>query len=102
MMRAIRPAGEGRQANGESWSADGRLASVQAEADNQPKGRIIIDKQAPTIGPKIGKKGFVDEQGRIWIRDAAHAGIPIHWDVQIDDGADYLRVDRSGEEVQKS
>jgi hypothetical protein len=67
-----------------------------------PKGELIIDKQAPTIGPKSGKKGFVDEQGRIWIKDSAHAGLPIHWDVQIDDGAEYIRVDCSGEEVQKS
>jgi hypothetical protein len=66
------------------------------------KGELIIDKQAPTIGPKRGKKGFVDEQGRIWIKDHPHAGMPTHWDVQIDDGADYIRVDQNGEEVQKS
>jgi hypothetical protein len=66
------------------------------------KGELIIDKQAPTKGPKVGKKGFVDEHGRIWIKDHAHAGLPTHWDVQIEDGADYLRVDRNGEEVQQS
>ncbi len=27
------------------------------------KGELIIDKQAPTKGPKSGKKGYVDEEG---------------------------------------
>ena len=66
------------------------------------KGESIIDKQAPTKGPKNGKKGFVDDQGRIWIKDHAHAGLPTHWDVQLDDGDDYIRVDFNGEEIQKS
>jgi hypothetical protein len=65
------------------------------------KGEIIIDKQAPTKGPKAGKKGYVDEEGRIWIKDYAHSGLPTHWDVQIDDGADYIRIDRNGDEVRK-
>ena len=66
------------------------------------RGQQIIEKRAPNTGPRIGKKGYVDEQGRIWIRDHAHAGLPGHWDVQIDDGADYIRVDVNGEEVQKA
>ena len=44
--------------------------------------------------PRSGKPGSVDDQGRIWIRDRAHAKLPDHWDVQIDDGADYIRIDR--------
>src|SRR5580693_7950336 len=63
------------------------------------KGVFIIDSRAPTKGPKSGKPGFVDEEGRIWIRDRAHANLPDHWDVQIDDGDDYIRIDSNGEEV---
>ena len=62
-------------------------------------GDPIIDRQAPGQGPKRGKKGYVDEQGRIWIKDPAHAGLPIHWDVQIDDGNDCIRIGQDGEEV---
>jgi hypothetical protein len=62
-------------------------------------GDLIIEKKAPTRGPKIGKLGFVDEQGRIWIKDYAHANLPTHWDVQMDDGADYLRVGQNGDEL---
>ncbi len=66
------------------------------------KGELTIEKQAPSKGPKSGKKGYVDQEGRIWIKDAAHAGLPVHWDVQIEDGDDYIRVDFDGEELQKS
>jgi hypothetical protein len=59
----------------------------------------IIDKQAVTKGPKRGKRGFVDDQGRIWIRDRAHTHVPDHWDVQIDGGEDYFRVDQNGNEL---
>jgi hypothetical protein len=59
----------------------------------------IIEKRAPSKGPKRGKRGYVDDQGRIWIRDRAHANVPEHWDVQIDDGEDYIRVDLNGNEV---
>lgn len=64
-----------------------------------PKGDLKMDTRAPTKGPKAGTPGFVDDQGRIWIRDRAHAKLPDHWDVQIDDGDDYIRVDSNGEEV---
>jgi hypothetical protein len=59
----------------------------------------IIEKSAVTRGPKRGKKGFVDDQGRIWIKDRAHADVPDHWDVQIDGGAEYIRVGLDGEEI---
>ena len=65
------------------------------------RGDPIIDRITPTTGPKCGKTGYVDEQGRIWVKDPAHAWLPTHWDVQIDDGADYIRIDEHGEEVQK-
>ncbi len=58
--------------------------------------RTEIDKQAVAKGPKKGKKGYVDQEGRIWIRDHAHAGLPMHWDVQLDGGDDYFRVDTDG------
>ena len=63
-------------------------------------GDEIIEKRAVGIGPKQGKRGYVDEEGRIWIRDRGHAGIPDHWDVQIDDGNDYIRVDNDGNLIQ--
>lgn len=53
-------------------------------------------------GPKKGEKGFVDSEGRIWIRDSAHAGYPEHWDVQVDEGKDYFKVGDDGDPVQKS
>jgi len=59
----------------------------------------IIDKQKITKGPKRGKSGYVDDQGRIWIRDRAHASVPDHWDVQIDGGEDYFRVDQHGNAI---
>jgi hypothetical protein len=60
------------------------------------RGDPIIEKRSPAKGTKSGKKGFVDDQDRIWIRDHAHAGYPEHWDVQIADGDDYFRVDLNG------
>lgn len=63
------------------------------------KGEQVIEKRAVGKGPKQGKKGYVDEQDRIWIRDRAHSDVPDHWDVQIDDGDDYFRVDDGGNEL---
>jgi hypothetical protein len=63
------------------------------------RGDQIIEKRAVTKGPKKGKRGYLDDQGRIWIKDRAHAGVPDHWDVQINDGADYIRVDEQGNEI---
>ncbi len=63
------------------------------------RGDQVIEKKAPTKGPKRGKRGYVDDQGRIWIKDWAHADVPDHWDVQIDDGVGYVRVDQSGNEL---
>jgi len=62
-------------------------------------GEDIIEKRSVGKGPKRGKRGYVDDQGRIWIRDRAHAHVPDHWDVQIDDGEDYIRIDLDGEEI---
>jgi hypothetical protein len=61
--------------------------------DQNRKGEPIIRKATIQQGPKQGKKGFVDTQGRIWIKDRAHAGDPDHWDVQEDGGRTYFRVD---------
>ena len=63
------------------------------------RGDQIIEKRAVVKGPKKGKRGYVDTQGRIWVKDRAHAGLPDHWDVQINDGDDYLRVDQRGNPV---
>ena len=62
-------------------------------------GDPIIEKKSIKKGPKAGKKGFVDDQGQIWIRDRAHAGVPDHWDVQVDDGDDYFRVGLDGNTI---
>jgi hypothetical protein len=63
------------------------------------KGEQVIEKRAVARGPKKGKRGYVDDQGRIWIKDRAHAGVPDHWDVQINEGDDYFRVDGAGNEI---
>ncbi len=60
-------------------------------------GEDMMEKRAPVHGTKRGKMGFVDQSGRIWIRDRAHAGVPDHWDVQEDDGKSYFRVDDHGD-----
>ncbi len=59
-------------------------------------GQQVIEKKAVARGPKAGKRGYVDEDGRIWIKDRAHGSTPDHWDVQLDDGQDYFRVDQDG------
>jgi hypothetical protein len=60
-------------------------------------GELEIRKTRVSHGRKSGKKGFEDVDGRIWIRDRAHSGLPDHWDVQEDDGRDYLRIGLDGE-----
>jgi hypothetical protein len=59
----------------------------------------IIVKLPVRKGPKAGKRGYVDDQGRIWVKDRAHAGVPDHWDVQVAGGEDYFRVDQNGNEL---
>jgi hypothetical protein len=63
------------------------------------QGEPVIVKKAPSKGPKQGKRGYADDQGRIWIKDYGHAGLPDHWDVQIDDGDDYIRIDQNGNDL---
>ena len=62
-------------------------------------GVLLIERRAVARGPKRGKRGYVDEQGRVWVKDRAHAGLPDHWDVQIDDGDRYVRIDQGGNEL---
>jgi hypothetical protein len=48
-------------------------------------------------GPKKGKKGYVDREGRIWIKDRARDKYPDHWDVQENGGKKgRTRVDPNG------
>ena len=65
------------------------------------KGQEEIERKAAAKAPtaKRGRKGYVDEQGRIWIKDRAHADVPDHWDVQLNEGEDYIRVDLDGNEL---
>lgn len=62
-------------------------------------GEPEIEKIRITCGPKKGKKGYVDVQGRIWVRDRAHANQAEHWDVQIDEGQNYIKVGLDGNEL---
>jgi hypothetical protein len=66
------------------------------QLDKNKRGQPILKKATVHQGPKKGKKGFVDTQGRIWIKDHGHAGDPDHWDVQEDGGGKYFRVDLNG------
>ena len=63
------------------------------------RGQWEIAKAEVTTGPKAGKVGYVDEQGRIWIKDEAHAGLPEHWDVQINGGESYTRIGMDGNPI---
>jgi hypothetical protein len=63
------------------------------------RGELEIEKRSVSKGPKQGKHGYVDVHGRIWIRDRAHGGLPDHWDVQLNDGDDYIRIDDQGKEI---
>lgn len=61
------------------------------------RGESMIQKAQIQSGPKKGKYGYVDVQGRIWIKDYAHGDYPDHWDVQEDAGRQgYTRVDSHG------
>jgi hypothetical protein len=77
----------------------GGMHPFQPKLIRNRRGEQVIEKRAVAKGPKKGKRGFVDDQERIWVKDRAHAGVPDHWDVQIDDGDDYFRVDQNGDEV---
>jgi hypothetical protein len=74
----------------------GGAVSFEPSLQVNKKGKQVIGKDTVRHGPKKGKKGYVDTEGRIWIKDRAHAGDPDHWDVQIDGGKEYFRVDLDG------
>ena len=59
---------------------------------------MIVERAEAHSAPSAaaGRMGWVDLDGRIWLRDRAHAGLPDHWDVQEDNGATYFRVDNNG------
>jgi hypothetical protein len=63
------------------------------------RGDQVIEKRPVLHGPKRGKRGYVDELGRIWVKDRSHADVPDHWEVQIDDGLDYFRVGLDGNQI---
>ena len=64
--------------------------------ERNKRGRQTIATKEVAFGPKKGKRGYVDINRRIWIKDRAHAGDPDHWDVQEDGGKKYFRVDLQG------
>jgi hypothetical protein len=59
-------------------------------------GEMIIDKKPVEYGPRAGAKGYVDQQGRIWVRGEAHGNIPTYWDVEIDGRKTYMNVGLDG------
>jgi hypothetical protein len=63
------------------------------------RGEPVIEKRAVLKGPKQGKKGYVDTQDRIWVKDRSHSTVPDHWDVELAGGEDYFRVDLNGNEI---
>lgn len=73
--------------------------SFEPKLTTNQRGNAVIEKAEVKQGPKKGKRGCVDTQGRIWIKDRSHAGLPDHWDVQIDEGKQYIRVDLSGNPI---
>jgi hypothetical protein len=75
------PTGEGPPADPLGGFSNGRHPFNPRLTTNR-SGDPIIEKQAVAKGPKRGKRGYVDDQGRIWIKDRGHAGLPDHWDVQ--------------------
>jgi hypothetical protein len=74
----------------------GGAVSFHPQLDKNKKGDPIIRRGTIQHGPKKGKKGYVDVKGRIWTKCLAHGAYPDHWDVQLDGGADYFRVDLDG------
>jgi hypothetical protein len=72
--------------------------AYQPKLTTNRQGLPVIQKKRVTTGPKRGKHGYVDDQGQIWIKDRAHAGLPDHWDVQLA-GGEYIRVDMNGNEL---
>ena len=60
------------------------------------RGEPVVVRRFPAEGPIRDQKGWVDQDGLIWVRDRAHADVPDHWDVQIGGGLDYFRVDDAG------
>lgn len=89
------------QINGAGLPTAGRH-SFNPRLTRNKKGKPIIQKKTVQKGRKKGKKGFVDDQDRIWVRDRSHAGLPDHWDVQLNEGADYMRIGMDGEEITSS
>ena len=56
------------------------------------RGDLVLARRKVEHGPRKDVPGLLDDQGRIWVHDDAHAGWPSHWDVQLDGGVDYMRV----------
>ncbi|HVA48985.1 MAG TPA: hypothetical protein VNH11_21665 [Pirellulales bacterium] len=73
------------------------VAPFRPAFDKNKKGELIVKKARVEHGPRIGKYGYVDTQGRIWIKDRAHGKYPDHWDVQENGGKlGRTRVDSDG------
>jgi hypothetical protein len=64
----------------------GGVMPFHPKLDQNKKGEPIISKETIQYGPRKGKKGYVDSNGKIWIRDKAHGKYPDHWDIQENGG----------------
>lgn len=68
--------------------------------EKNKKGKLIIKKVTIQHGPRKGKKGYVDSNGKIWIRDRAYGKYPDHWDLQENGGEKgRTRVGDDGEPI---
>jgi hypothetical protein len=85
-----------RQIQKAGLPTDGAMPFVP-QLEHNRKGQPTIKKARVQHGPKKGKHGYVDADGRIWIKDRAHGNYPDHWDVQKNGGKEgYTRVDSKG------
>jgi len=93
------PQGVEKQIRKAGLPTSGSMPFIPA-LDKNKKGMPIIKKATIQHGPRKGKKGYVDSQGKIWIRDRAHGKYPDHWDVQENgDNKGRTRVGDDGEPI---
>jgi hypothetical protein len=77
--------------------SSGGILPFKPQLGKNKRGEPILKRAPGQHGPKRGKYGYVDTEGRIWIKDRAHGEYPEHWDVQKNGGKrGRTRVDFQG------